>query len=122
MASIFFGLIILISLGSSAAVRVQIKRQNGQEKILWAEKSSGLVKGKKLFRKIPYFLDSGRDDVNTVFEEYEISDQQAPLVVKNYLKSPKSIRQFENAEVREIVLQGPTENRINLTILGDGYT
>jgi hypothetical protein len=40
-------------------------------------------------------------------------------------KKPKTLASklvFEHSEVRSLVSQGPTSNRINLTIVGDGYT
>lgn len=70
--------------------------------------------GAKLVRSTPYFLDGLKERMGFRYDEYAVETAQ----------SPRNITSFDRAqtEVRTLVSQGPKENRINLTILGDGYT
>ena len=126
MKFLFGFLIALSSLQAEANVRIKMKVENGQKTLLSAspvhgKSFLGQLQGKKLLRQIPYFIAEGIDTGSAVYEEYEISDDQISEDIRGLLKRQQ---RFDNAraEFREIIVQGPKENRINLTILGDGYT
>jgi len=116
---------ILMITPTWANYRVQVIKKNGQEKVLQAFKieKEFLNPSKKLLRQIPYFLDHSKAPNGDIFEEYEISSQLASGLVKRLAENfePHS-NELRNSDVRVLVNQGPKENRINLTILGDGYT
>lgn len=112
-----------VSITSFANVRVKFKVQDGKRTVVSAhdvtEESS--VKGKKLLRQIPYYIGEGTDLGAAVFEEYEYSDDQVTEEIRIHLRKAQRF-DLRAAEYRPLVVQGPKENRINLTILGDGYT
>jgi hypothetical protein len=76
----------------------------------------------KLLRSLPYYIGHGPDDLSSRYEEWEYSESAAPAAVRG-LATQISLKPLaENSEMRVIRQQGPATNRINLTILGDGYT
>ena len=123
MRSLITILVFILSINASARYRVKTKIENGKVSILSAnpilEEKSNALHGKKILRHIPYFIDETQDRGNVIYEEYEISDD---LVTSAIRQKMSLYSENANAEFREIVVQGPTENRINLTIVGDGYT
>jgi hypothetical protein len=114
--------VLLLAFNATAAVRVAYKVENGKSTLVSARATSQTVEGRKLLRQIPYFIGEGNHLTvgNAMLEEYEISDNLVTAEIK--AKMGLMFRNIPNAEFRDIVVQGPKENRINLTILGDGYT
>jgi|GEM_PF-1248815 len=86
------------------------------------------AKNGKLLRRLPYYIGHRPEDLNYDFEEWEFSSlESAPRYVQSFLrnqalKTMELDQTLENYELRVIREQGPKENRINLTVLGDGYT
>lgn len=73
-----------------------------------------------LLRSLPLYL---HEDVPTYEIYEEVYFQELPSYYQIFAQSLQLPRvTLENTEVRTLVSQGPKENRINLTILGDGYT
>lgn len=84
-------------------------------------------KSATLLRSLPYYIGHGENDLDWHYEEWEFSNEaQVPEEILNLIKNNKLKTKSEgmaaNEEVRVIRSQGPKENRINLTVLGDGYT
>lgn len=76
----------------------------------------------KLLRSVPYFIGHGPEDLNLRYEEWEFSEASAPAAVRGLAAQVLLKPLADNSEMRVIRQQGPVSNRINLTILGDGYT
>ncbi|KTD76594.1 M64 family metallopeptidase [Legionella waltersii] len=68
----------------------------------------------KILRFIPQILREDGHPSKAFYQEKQIPGREPKTLV------PKLV--FDDYEVRSIVSQGPTSNRINLTIVGDGYT
>ena len=56
------------------------------------------------------------------YQEWLLPDDQASNAIKAKARAKFFSPKIADAELREIVRQGPDENRIILTVLGDGYT
>jgi hypothetical protein len=128
MKKSFLGTLVLcsLSLAAEASYRAHYKIGPGGRKTL---SDANAVKGreigaKKLLRELPYYIGHGPVDLAYRYEEWEYSDEAAPLDVK--LLAARATTQSEvfplSTEMRVIREQGPVDNRINLTIIGDGYT
>lgn len=129
--TIFVALVIALlttfSITTQASIKVRVVNRGGAIKILSADVSTKDIKKEKkvLVRNIPYILSEGPEStLNVIYQEYLFDDNALPIEVAGFLKSQEHrIRpQIPGAEVKILVNQGPKENRINLTILGDGYT
>lgn len=120
----FFISVFFFSLQSSAeSFRVQsklsLKNKTSQLINVTVEKKQPT----KVLRKLPYYIVEGPgSDTDTIYVD-EIKNSLTTSELAYYQKQQSRIKiQFETAEVRELVTEGPAENRIHLTILGDGYT
>lgn len=118
---------LFFAISATANVRVKLKVENGKTTVLSAnhigmKSFAGPVKGKKLLRQIPYYIGEGIDMGTAVYEEYEYSQDSLTSEISKVLKQSNRFEAPQRAEFREIIVQGPKENRINLTIIGDGYT
>jgi len=105
---------------SSPLARVHSSISKGQETILSVQYEN-THKQEKILRKIPYFLDTGKDDPNFIYIEKTMTIDKLPLRFQQSLQKFDETA-FPDSEVRTLIDQGPSENRIKLTILGDGYT
>lgn len=83
----------------------------------------------KVLRKLPYYITEGPKfntkgiDTSSIYRE-EIKNSLNESE-RTFLRQKRHIKTFgfeEQSEVRELVTEGPSANRIHLTILGDGYT
>lgn len=115
-----FSILFANHANSSALVRVHSSITKGQEKILTVQHER-THKTEKILRKVPYYLDSGKDDPNFIYIEKTIAYEKLPSQYKMYLNRFEETV-IPNSEVRTLIEQGPSENRIKLTIVGDGYT
>ncbi len=81
--------------------------------------------GHKL-RSLPYYIAHDEHDLDYSYEEWEYSSlESAPTAVKNFVSKRSILAEtpaLDNSEMRIIRQQGSSDNRIDLTILGDGYT
>jgi hypothetical protein len=71
-------------------------------------------------RSIPAILDEGDLTTQTLYEEVVVPDAKMDPQLKKL--ADKTREPWPGSEVRTLASQGPVENRINLTIVGDGYT
>jgi hypothetical protein len=83
----------------------------------------------KILRKLPYYIvegpriDSSKIDTQSIYiEEIKSSLTQTERTFLIQKKQTQSLDFEAQSEVRELVTEGPSANRIHLTILGDGYT
>src|SRR4051812_46669625 len=70
--------------------------------------------GARLLRSLPFYLDGPAELLRFRYDEYGVDSIPAPQQPPSFDKA--------QTEVRTLVTSGPKENRVNLTILGDGYT
>jgi hypothetical protein len=113
-----FFLILIVLLTSEITLAGWIlKRANDQIiEVKWITKE---VTQKDLLTDLPEFLDEGVQPSSSRFHTQLIPDESLPENFESYLKTKA---QWPNSEVATLVHQGPPENRIDLTIVGDGYT
>lgn len=114
---------LLLSLCANASYRVHLKKNADSTEVLSLAPSS--KKKAKLLRSIPYFIAEREKTSDATYEEWIMDDQQVQkldLSKAKLFSASSSIEKFKNSELRVLVQQGPKENRVNLTILGDGYT
>ncbi|MBI4925605.1 MAG: hypothetical protein HY843_06740, partial [Bdellovibrio sp.] len=85
---------------------------------------NGMATHSQVLRSFPLYVDEDTGASSEIYEELLFEDQYLPTLYKNYMDQTNSVdpELQRESEVRTLVLQGPTKNRINLTILGDGYT
>lgn len=127
---VFFRLLVLIGLVSAAVTahadyRLHYKVQGEVRELLniTPHIQSESVGEKKLLRKIPYYIHNTDPKVQNIwYEEYAVSKNEVSASMLAKFQSLTADVEFQSTEVRVLVAQGPKENRINLTILGDGYT
>lgn len=118
----------------ASTLRVHSKISGGKVEILSVEQAQLSLRhliskdsDKTILRRIPYYIGEGKDYGSVIYEEYLISSATSSAEVrkalqKNLYQSRQQQVDMLQSEVRTLVEQGPTKNRINLTILGDGYT
>lgn len=108
------------------AYRVETVRDGqGHEEVL-SVKSTGqtINKDEVLLQSAPYSIDCAEGaGPETYVERYVAESALSEAEQQKYSEQLfKSKPEWKGSEVRTIVNQGPTENRIDLTIVGDGYT
>jgi hypothetical protein len=108
--------LLLFSVLSSAAVLIRKIESPNRSQTLSTEIISKNVSGRKIIKKIPYFLSEGSDPSSIEYYVEEISEQNVSTV------APREMVNWPGSEVRVISEAGAAANRINLAFLGDGYT
>lgn len=117
-------------------LRVHAKISNNKTEILSVEKveqdKSAIFQSAKsdkvILRRLPYFIAEGKDYGADIYYEESLVRQSSssPEILRAFKKSLLQARLLDESilqsEVRVLVDQGSPKNRINLTILGDGYT
>lgn len=83
----------------------------------------------RLLRSGPYFIAHDSDDLDARFEEWELSLESLPTELQQYatriqeqISQSQMAIQTDSDDVRTLVDQGPSDSRIDLTFIGDGYT
>jgi hypothetical protein len=83
------------------------------------------VNQKKTLKNIREFIAEKEQTDSTLYQELLYPEDELPakylLKIENSEKS-KRTDFFSDSEVKELVKKGPDQNRITITILGDGYT
>lgn len=106
--------------------RVQQKRlPNGRVRILSMQGVDGktISSQQRLLRRLPEHISEDDAASKSVFEEWLLRPSELSRAHKAFLeKKSFAARGWAGSEVRTLVSQGPVANRINLTIVGDGYT
>jgi hypothetical protein len=133
-------ILFLISFSTAnASWRVTWTRTGNKIKVLRVERSAqdAPASGKLELQSIPeHRLEDGKNSAS-LYEEFLFAEGQLPKEAQKFLVEHPLVSiqgwwddlfgnnpdvSWKDAEVRTLVHQGPKENRINLTILGDGYT
>lgn len=102
-----------------------VKDGNGNEEILSVKGTSQKITSDEVvLREAPYGLSCHEAPTEETYVEKFVSESSlSEAEQKKYAESLfKSKPEWKGSEVRTIVNQGPTDNRIDLTIVGDGYT
>lgn len=124
LALIYCSLSALFFFSSSpcaAAVRVEKKIVDGNVQLLTATRIDKSIAEAKVLRKLPYYFDLDQAVYAGVYyEQIEVPDRDITPEIQQLLERPV-LMSFDDTEVRNLVVQGDARNRINLTILGDGY-
>jgi hypothetical protein len=106
--------------------RIQQRRNaDGSVEILGMANASGekLAGDETLLRSFPGELSEEAAPSSWIFEERILKSSKFNSAETAFLqKMPLQSEVWPGAEVRTIVSQGPASNRIDLTIVGDGYT
>lgn len=77
---------------------------------------------KVVLRSGPALLDEESKPSAEIYEEVLYKDRALPLELRKMSAVEPVKAEWPGSEVRTLVQQGPNNNRINLTIVGDGYT
>jgi IgA Peptidase M64 len=109
-----------------AAYRVEVvKDAQGNEEILSVKSTTQTISSDKvLLQSAPYGLDCHEAPTAETYEESYVAESALTEAQQNKYKEElfKSKPEWKGSDVRTIVSQGPSDNRIDLTIVGDGYT
>jgi len=132
---IYRGFIFLIcfafvfGLSTAAKASYIVKQElstDGSMRILEVMSSTRNLTAARRLRALPSQIDEHSRSSTKMFEEWLYPDfGSMPALAKSWLLNESRHRTQEaplDAELRKLVVQGQPENRINLTILGDGYT
>lgn len=109
---------------SHASTRVRVSGVANQEQfsIQNTTETEFLFLGEKILRKIPLYISEDAPPSRELYiEKVMRKDSLAGAGQRSEAAGPVADL-FAGSEVRKLIEQGPKENRINLTILGDGYT
>src|SRR5262249_21921093 len=95
-----------------------------QAQVLSVKRSSRAVNaasGAQVLRSIPRYILEDAPPAGGTYQEVLYTDRAMPAALKAF-KNGEKFTFTGQTEVRVLVEQGPKENRINLPIVGDGYT
>ncbi len=119
--SLIFGVYVL-----QAAVLIKQRVTNSGEvlSIEGYKKVDGLVNERIILKNITEHIgERSPTNLDIYYQEILVSDDEFKKIKLNASTLDLSIPQaWRNSEVRTVVNQGPTANRIDLTFVGDGYT
>ncbi len=115
---------LMLSLSVHASYKVALIKSSLGTKIKSVKKSTVVIpNGQRiLLRSLPRILDEGPRSSKDLYQEYIVDDSALSPELKSLSTLSFFDKAIPGAELRNLVLQGPTANRINLTIVGDGYT
>jgi len=121
---VILALICVVSFSSEAAYRAHYKIDlKSGVKTLVDARADSKPGTSKIVRSLPYYIGHGPDDLRYRYEEHEFVNAEVPRNVRALAEKVALMDAAPSAnEMRVIREQGPVENRINLTIIGDGYT
>lgn len=104
--------------------KVRQVRDGSEVRILDVEPASRAVEDPVSLRSLPASLAEDLPPGAERYEEVLYSERDLPRAARTHLEAAQQVapRPWPGSEVRTLVQQGPKENRIDLTIVGDGYT
>ncbi len=122
-----YSILFVASLTTSFAQAGWLVKQNvknGKTTILSVESFAKNPKQKIILKSLPEFLQERKSSAESLYQEVLYPTNQLPKGLEKHIKksSRSSVQDWPGAEVRSLVEQGPLNNRIDLTIVGDGYT
>src|SRR3989338_3116702 len=117
------GLVAFNPFHAHALWHVKQYRTGNQIRIIEVFHLNKALKTKKqLIQSMPAALSESEKPSETLFEEIYFSDDNlTELYLNFYSNEDPSTTFWPGSEMRTLVDQGPSENRIDLTIVGDGY-
>ena len=126
-SSIFVSALLFFWLETTeASWKIEQIRDGENIKVLSVLKSSLEAPPRgRLLRSIPWIMREDQAPSSQRYEEILLSEEEPlPEIYEPYEGGDFRVllEKPEGAELRKIIVQGPSENRIDLTILGDGYT
>lgn len=110
------------------AYKVQQYRRGDEVELVSVESTDAQIKKDQVvLRSVPDEMCHDHGAEADVFEELYVAesaltDEQKAKIEETRLFKSQAENQWPGSEVRTLVNQGPSENRIDLTIVGDGYT
>lgn len=114
------------SLSEPGAWKVRQVRDGDQVELLGVEAVPAdlALRGPVLLRSLPEHLTEDQPPSPGIYEETLYPADQLPEAELRFLEQidPATGRPWPGSEVQTLVSQGPVGNRIDLTIVGDGYT
>jgi hypothetical protein len=119
----FVSLSLLLANSADAAWLVkQVRPEAGKAaEIVDVQKVDRQVEGMQVLRSTPRFIAEHEQPSKEIYEEILYSEDAAPRNVRRFSHT-EDVALTGASEVRTLVEQGPKQNRINLTMVGDGYT
>jgi hypothetical protein len=102
-----------------------VRDAQGNEEVLSVQSTDQKIKQDEVvLRSTPYGLDCHGAPTSETYEERYVAESALTQTQQEKYAEElfKSKPEWKGSEVRTIVNQGPTDNRIDLTIVGDGYT
>lgn len=118
-------LTLSLALGAQADYLVKGVRLSAPLKDSWKTESIQKVPGKRtkpeILRSLPKFVGEFAGFNGGLYEEIIFPEDQLPAEMKISRILGDETEASADAEVRVIFQQGPWKNRINFTIVGDGY-
>lgn len=112
--------IIFILLGLSIESNATWLVQKSGQRVRVRYSDHKLEGTKKVIKSFPAIVAEGFPISKDTYEEILYRDDALPLEYQKYIVSKDAT--WPGSEVRTLVKQGPPSNRIDLTIVGDGYT
>jgi hypothetical protein len=122
MRFLAFVIALLFAVSAQAGYRMHYKISGKKKELVSVSANTVMLAAgeRRLVRSTPYYMHSEDKVLRDIwYEEYEVGESHVPA---SFFSSLADEVQIANSEMRVLVNQGPKENRINLTILGDGYT
>lgn len=108
------------------AYRVEsIVKPDGTEEVVSVESTSQTIRSDEvILRDLPYGLAETETPSPETFREKYVAESALTPELKERHDRERQLDapEWEGSEVKTIVNQGPSANRIDLTIVGDGYT
>jgi hypothetical protein len=121
---IFFGILLFAAPALADSWIVKQVRNGEDTRVLSVQKTLMTPHAQDVdpvkLRSFPRFLAEGQTPSKEIYEEYLYRTKLPEYVPLSALTQEPV--EFLGSEVRTLVNSGPVANRINLTILGDGYT
>ncbi|MEW6278090.1 MAG: M64 family metallopeptidase [Candidatus Eremiobacterota bacterium] len=100
----------------------RFRNESGAEEVR-VEPEDKVIRGDQVvLRSLPAGLAEEEAPSRDVYEEVLVADRALSPEYRAIARVSDDKPEWPGSEVRTLVNQGPTRNRINLTIVGDGYT
>jgi hypothetical protein len=118
------GLIFLISFSAFANWHVKFNQKGKKVEVVDVQITKRQIQKKFItIKSLPLYLSEELDLDSPTYKEMIFQESHLPSIFRSHLRKKKSEpKNWPGSEVRTLVNQGPDNNRITLTILGDGYT
>ncbi len=113
-------LVALMCFQAHASFLVKRTIENGKTKVISTKKLEREAKKTKILKNIRESISEKEKTKDIIYQEVIYPNHLLPKGYEDYIKENKS--SWPDSEIRDIVKTGNDNNRITITILGDGYT